>query len=388
MRKIFLVLIIPLLFLVLNCDDDNPVAPKGTIPILSNITAPDSLYFISEKTYTISVHVDDPQGIEDIAVVTCSFFNTGSQSPIKIDTLVDDETNGDIVLNDGTFTKIITTDFAQGQAGEYSLVFQAIDGSNNTSETLSHELTLKDGEENIGSININVSLPLTLDLKDINNYTHLITVQADDAQNQDKIEFILMQVFSPTSVDTIFQDSLVDNGQEADLTADDGIFSGLFDITSVNNEVGKFSFRIQADDIDGIAGPAVVKTVDVIRSDNDPPVIYELSAPDTMKLVPASNVVDTIRIKVKDEQELDDVLAVRFYSFNPQGIETSNSPTSMADDGIISSHGDVEANDGIYSVIIILPFNVLPGDYKFVFEAEDKSGFKSNHITHILTVSQ
>jgi hypothetical protein len=44
------------------------------------------------------------------------------------------------------------------------------------------------------------------------------------------------------------------------------------------------------------------------------------------------------------------------------------------------------AGDGTYSRIINLPPTAIRGDFRFVFEARDKSGLVSNTIEHIMTV--
>jgi hypothetical protein len=62
----------------------------------------------------------------------------------------------------------------------------------------------------------------------------------------------------------------------------------------------------------------------------------------------------------------------------------------MFDDGDFLVNGDQIEADGIFSRIINLPAqNEVPvqeGDFKFVFEAWDKSGRVSNRIEHFVNV--
>ena len=53
--------------------------------------------------------------------------------------------------------------------------------------------------------------------------------------------------------------------------------------------------------------------------------------------------------------------------------------------GVAAGQDEARA-DGTYSRIINLPPTALRGDFRFVFEARDKSGLSSNIIEHIMTV--
>ena len=382
MRKIF-VLILPFLILLSNCEEENPTIPVGTNPVLSQPTAPDTLYFVSESDHFISITVNDPQGLIDIAVVTCTIFPSGSEDAVKTDSLVDDGTKGDIIPLDGIFTTSIDAGFAQAQTGSYSLVFKAIDLSGNESDTVSHQLTIVEGEENIAPSITDVTLPATFDIKETNNY-HLVTVKVIDPQGQDDIKLVLLQVFSPVyeSSDSlilpILEDTLMDTGENGDEIANDGIYSNLFNSAFAEDEVGKFSFYFQAYDSSNAASDAVVKIVDVIRSDNDPPAIFDLIAPSSMKLIPDDFAYDTLYISASDAQGLNDIREVYFHSLKPNGeYANSGNPLYLTNKG-----------EGLFSYILMLPYESLPGDYTFTFEAVDKSDAKSNQITHILTVTQ
>ena len=118
------------------------------------------------------------------------------------------------------------------------------------------------------------------------------------------------------------------------------------------------------------------------------PVIANLVAPDTVQIIPNGVVKILMSIDVSDPQGLSDINFVRFRSFLPGGNEATNSPFDLADDGNSSVTGDDVAGDGTYSILINLPSNTTTGDFRFVFEAEDKSGKESNIIEHILTVIQ
>ena len=120
-----------------------------------------------------------------------------------------------------------------------------------------------------------------------------------------------------------------------------------------------------------------------VKVDNDPPVLSNLVAPDTVSRSQIPNNF-LLAVEVSDPQGRDDISKVYFNTFKPDNSPSSGNPFYMRDDG--SQGVDQNANDGIYSLRIeISPQNQL-GNYRFEFEAVDKSGAKSDKITHIITV--
>lgn len=60
----------------------------------------------------------------------------------------------------------------------------------------------------------------------------------------------------------------------------------------------------------------------------------------------------------------------------------------MRDDGIKDGqgYGDETAGDGEYTAVIVITSSVTLGNYLFEFQAEDKSGLKSEKVNHTITV--
>jgi len=388
MRKRFL-LILPLLLLIFNCETKSTNEPKSPDenPALAQFSAPDTLYLISTVDYFMSVSVSDPQGLTDISTVTCKILSAGSEEPVQIDTLTDDGTRGDIIPNDGIYTAPIDIDFAQGEAGTYTLECKAIDISGNESDSLTHELAIIEGEENLAPIVGEVTYPTTLDLKEIHNF-YVVTAQVTDLQGSDDIELVLLQIFSPTDASPSVTDTLYDNGLLDDETAGDGTYSSSISVLFAGNEIGKYTFLFQAYDSAENKSNAVTKIVDVIRSDNDPPTISDLTAADTLQLF-ITTVSTVLSVRATDPQGVEDIRNVYFNSYKPPDDTPSvSNPFIMVDDGNQYVSGDETAGDGIYSLKIYLPPETPPGDYKFIFEAIDKSDALSNQITHIITILQ
>ncbi|MBN1155565.1 Ig-like domain repeat protein [candidate division KSB1 bacterium] len=379
-RYIFFAL--PLLLLFANCDDENPIEPVGKKPFLSDLTAPSSLYIRSDIKHIISVEVSDPQGIEDIGCVEVDIY---LDQIIQRDTLIDSGSDGDIIPLDGVYTKSYTADFARGVAGEYTFVFKATDKAGNQSETLSHQLMVIDDVENTSPTISNVTAPDEIDTK--NNLSYLITSSVNDAQGATDIAQVSLDIYAPTNTTPNFSALLYDDESNGDLRAGDGIYSYALSSKFSRNVIGKFTIRIQAHDKAGNSSHPWTAVIDVIQSDNDPPILFNLVAPDTMRLLKNKSALATLQISVSDPQGLNDVREVYFNSYKPDGSPSSGNPFKLLDDGDTEDNGDETANDGRYSIIISLPSNTPTGDYLFVFEAVDLQNFKSEPKEHVITVA-
>ncbi len=382
-----LVLILPLLFYISNCETESPTIPVGTVPELSDILAPNKLYTVSTIDHYISVHVEDPQGRENISQVTCSIFNSGNtSSAIAVIQLKDDGVAGDIIPLDGTFTSTITADSLGRTQGTFTLTFLAKDADGNTSESLSAELTVVDGEENLApSIDI-LTAPQFAALSD--TLPHFVSIKVSDPQGLNDIDAVVLNIYNQTSSKAVTKVNLHDDGTNGDVIANDGIFSILLDPAFTKNQIGVFIFHVQAFDKSGSASNPLTQYVKVLTYQNDPPFIFNIVAPDTMNLLPDQAAATVLKVSVTDPQGLSDIYSVFFNTYKPGNVPSSGNPFKMADNGQTEANGDETAGDGVYSLRIFLPPDTQTGNYTFIFEAEDKSEAKSNQITHIITVAQ
>ncbi len=150
-------------------------------------------------------------------------------------------------------------------------------------------------------------------------------------------------------------------------------------------ESGNYYVKIFAIDKAGYSGNEIYLNLNLYR-ENHPPVISDLNAPDTV-FVQSQPVLIKLTIKATDPDGSNDIKAVQFNSFKPDGSPSSGNPFKMYDDGNSSGiSGDDKAGDGIYSIIIQLLPNTQRGRYRFEFQAIDKSNAQSNIITHFMDV--
>lgn len=117
-------------------------------PVISNLVAPAELTLstLDVVTATMTVEVDDPQGLADIQFV---YFNStkpdgkpATGNPFYLNDDGNQPVSGDKVKGDGIYS--ITINLPPGTTmGEYTFVFEAIDFSNAKSNQITHKLTVK-----------------------------------------------------------------------------------------------------------------------------------------------------------------------------------------------------------------------------------------------------
>lgn len=180
------------------------------------------------------------------------------------------------------------------------------------------------------------------------------------------------------------QGLLYDNGQEADSLAGDGIFSGVIFFKIPRVIVGNFIVELQAEDKSKLLSNIFSTSFRVSRL-GKPPVIFNLKAPENTTLPTSGEKVILMSVAAFDTNGYNDIKEVYFRSLD------ASDPTRkffLLDNGNISTSGDSIANDGIFSILVKLPFNMTPKSYRFEFEAKDYTELLSNKILHTLTVTQ
>ncbi|MBN2007947.1 hypothetical protein JW960_01230 [candidate division KSB1 bacterium] len=375
-----------LLLILARCESDNPVSPASTIPEITLITAPDTLYTISTIPHYIFAHVTDAQGLSDIASVECDIVPANQSSTVMTLNLVNDGTNGDAIPSDNIFTSPINTSFANGNAGTYWLKIIATDDAGHESVVSQHSVVVLDGEENNPPVASQLSTPQTISIEKELDY--LFTAHVSDPQGASDIELVLLNFYSATSPIPAATDTLHDDGQNGDNVANDGVFTAAVPHSKFSAFVpGQYTVKIQAQDKANARSNALLIFIKFIREGNDPPVIFDVVAPDTMLIPLRGDISTVLAVTATDPQGPSDIKSVNFYTIKPDGTYGNNgNPLNMADDGQTANNGDATANDGIYSLRIYLISTNATGDYTFRFQAVDKSDSTSNEINHIITV--
>ncbi len=120
--------------------------------------------------------------------------------------------------------------------------------------------------------------------------------------------------------------------------------------------------------------------------DNLPPVISNLVCPDSI----GRGVSFVFSVNTVDPNGRVDILSTFFSLYRPDGSVVEETPGdiyfAMHDDGNLAVFGDSTANDGIYSFKNSFSATSMTGNWKFVFQAIDRSDSLSNIIEHFLSV--
>jgi len=200
------------------------------------------------------------------------------------------------------------------------------------------------------------------------------------AQEILSVRFTVRQEGNTTVLST---GELTDAGADPDQVKSDGLYSGRASFTIKRADVGTYIIEVGAVDVKGFASNTVLVPVQIVRT-NQPPLLADLQAPDTVRLASQDQLL-VLQVRASDPNGLHDIHRVIFNSFRPDGSASTGNPFQMFDDGD-SNHGDTVRGDGIYSLKIILPASTQSGTYRFEFQAFDKSNDGSNVMIHRLTV--
>lgn len=115
-------------------------------PVISDLVAADTISLGNQsQLLLLSVRASDPDGLNDIArVVFNSYRPDGSASGGNPFVMYDDGSvaHGDVKAADGIFSLLVSLP-SNTQTGTYTFKFQAFDRSNDSSNVIIHQLTVK-----------------------------------------------------------------------------------------------------------------------------------------------------------------------------------------------------------------------------------------------------
>jgi hypothetical protein len=381
-RRLMFILSLAAVLAALNgCGDDNPVKPTDPAPVILDVQSPEKFWAGVNTFVLISATVTDAQGLANIDSVTLTVLKPDSLTIVFHATLNDSALNGDLVPFDGVYSSLIHISFTENNTGTCYFQFQATDFDDNQSRVTVRTVLVVSEAMNEPPEIVEIILPEILSVDASIQYS--FNVRASDPQGIDDLDAVVFRVHNQENPRVIRTDTLRDNGVEPDAKAMDGLFTGTFTSGFADSVVGVYPFSFQAFDKGGDSTDLVRRDVKVINESNAPPVIFNLSAPDTFDSKSSTNFF-TVTLEVMDPQGLSDVDSVYFYSRKPDGTMANRGlPILMVDDG---TFGDVRAGDGIYSFKAIFDPSAQKGDYTWTFNAVDRSGARSNIIVHILTI--
>ena len=362
----------------MRCEVIQPLKSDDAAPEISGLTIPETLYLRSEALYSIRVRAMDPQGPDDIAAVAYRVLAEDGGEPLLESEMRDDGRDGDIVPRDGVFFDTLSVSFAGRRPGQYPIEVFAVDGSGNTSTTLIDTMVVVDAEMNLPPFIVSAVLEDTLTSSTLEDV--FISLDVGDPQGLADIDSVSLQIYAPFSPSPAFVARLSDDGIDGDVAAGDGTFSFREDLSDSLTRAGDHAIRFQATDRGGLASEAVVMGF-YVKIINDPPVLSDLTAPDTVSRSSTGSFL--LAVRADDPQGLDDIAGVFFNTTKPDGNPSSGNPFQMKDDG---SDGDAVPGDGIFSLMVTITPQNDTGAYRFDFFAKDRLEAFSDTLTHTITV--
>jgi len=223
------------------------------------------------------------------------------------------------------------------------------------------------------------SIPLTTLTPTNGLYTVTVNVRAEvkDPASNGTVGAVIVQVLAPAGGDPLSESAL----HEESSGAGTRVFSGQIRFTATKSDVGTYHVRVRASDTQGVEGNVIDISLKVTRI-NSPPVLSNLSAPDTVLLPSSGDLAIPMSVTATDSNGLNDIQEVFFRSLDSSD---PNKKVHLFDDGN-SINGDLVAGDGIFSIIIRLSSTNERKTYRFAFQAIDTPGDTSATLLHLLTV--
>jgi len=369
---------LPLPILVLlwvGCEKEPTGSEISPTPRITEWEVPARMAFNSPRNYRITVTVEDAQGPQNVpfalgtimsdgaTIDTFSLWDDGSYYSVTASPPWADSTSGDLVPGDGIFSRRITGQFVD-HATTVSFRFDATDSNGHAADPVEVAVELRANSAPV------LEDPVLPSLLESGFDTLTLSVRATDSDELDSLVRVWLDVQGSGKGEITLAGP--DQDHRWSITIDRSFAAGI---------VGDYAFNFYGEDTFQEIGGPVGQTVMV---ENNPPVISNLVAPDTMVLPIQAVGSDTalLFLNVEDDQTLIDIWAVYFTSVLNDTVPNPN-VFYLFDDG---SGADVTAGDGIYSQGIVLFWNNTPGKYTFTFLAQDLLGQTSNPIIHDMWV--
>lgn len=206
-------------------------------------------------------------------------------------------------------------------------------------------------------------------------YSLKIRARISHRINSDQISDVRFTFFRTKREPEITQGNLRDDGNYPDSIASDSVYTGSVEFTAPRSEIGMFYADIVASDGQGFESNTIRLPFTILRL-NQPPVLSNFTAPDTVYPNIQESFVITVRATDPDGQT--DIVSVTRTT-------PSNNVYPLNDMGV---NGDTAAGDSVYTETVSLSPAPTPGTYIFTFRAIDRSNAVSGIITKTIVVAQ
>ena len=176
-------------------------------------------------------------------------------------------------------------------------------------------------------------------------------------------------------VGSAFTKDFTDNGLSGDHAAYDLVFTGILNRSALlAQSTSEFKCAITVIERGKSGSITEIVVISQNPSNGHPPVISNLTAPDTVNTSLVTEFL--ITVSVSDPEGLSDIQSVTRTT-------PSNLVLNLNDSGV---NGDVTAGDGVYTERVSVDPAPPDGSYLFTFQATDRVGLKSNIIQKTIVI--
>jgi len=368
------------LLLSLGCEETTTSSYQEPVSVDWHTTLP-NLLTGSDNYFPIRAEVKGMPAA-DIDSVLASISNDAGQDVAQFslfddanfyehntpDTIFCSKFSGDVIANDGIFSRRINALFAGASPGSYNFQVTVWHGEGSIKSPLDTVIVAQSVPPELSGL----IFPDTLSSGFSPQQISLQVIDPDDP-GVDSVTAVYMKLYSPESafLDSIALETLGSNRYGTTLQAD----------LAVARPSGDYIFAFRALDTFETMSDSLGKSV---YMENLAPYLNDSVLPDSIPRPTLEDTTFALAVKCWDDQTVADILTVTIQAQKPD--LTWGSVIELFDDGNISAYGDTLAGDSVYTRIVsISPSNDL-GLYLFHFKGEDKAGNQSEIVDSLWVV--
>ncbi|MGQ9851866.1 MAG: hypothetical protein ACUVTG_00510 [Candidatus Oleimicrobiaceae bacterium] len=366
------------------CSSESPNRWDGQAPRILELRMPSVLN--RSQWYPVQAVVADPQGVADVRFVLMTWYVQALAA--GTDTLWDDGASlhpgdGDEIARDGIFSQRLRWTSAQSGAEAMSIEFRAVDQGGHWSEAVVKNVLVRaNSHPEIVHLSVPDSLPSGF------QGTKLLYADVFDSQGVGDVRAVDFRAWQGGA--WAFAGPLVDEGTQGDERAGDGRFSLAVQASFAAGKMGAYQLVFVATDLGGAQSNEARA---LLYIGNGPPVLAEVTVPDSIAKPVSGAVLVPITAAVRDPQSWEDIKRVGFTSRKPDStLANAGQPIPMVDNGVpfdplvVQAYGDEAAGDGVYTFTLVVYADqeaqrwdpqgnpIQLGWYTFTFQAEDRVG--------------
>lgn len=365
------------------CSESGQEVPVEKNPVIETTRIDANWNLARLDSNVVEAKVSDPQGLEDIDMVTVTIRNSAGAVLLE-DFLYDDGSyfyprSGDVIAGDGVYrNRFVAATEVDTLPGSYQVAINAWDRDGNKAEPAYADILLG---YSYPTEFVSVSVPDTLKNGFAEDFFYVTVTHEKGIAAIEQIVYKLFRSGQSALLasQALFNDGDYDNS--GDWMAGDSIFSYRLNSSFAAGRLGWYDLQFESLDQFGRIDQSPRFAIYI---ENGVGEIVETMVPERMQRPAAAGTYnrELLTARVSDPQGLSDVDSVYFFSRKPDGTFANNGlPILLRDNGKpfninnpSEEVGDALAGDGIFSFSLILYNDAQTGIYEFSFYMRDRVG--------------